>query len=266
MQGDAMRTGRRGITRWEIAAIVLLVAVLWLTLRPMQRSIRGLPAAESVRCMSRLKFLGLALHNYHDKYGSFPAAVSRSGPGAPGQSWRVLLLPHLDESSLYQDYELDEPWDSVHNSALHDALHRLRGFHKCPSNHDQQQPPACTHYLAVIGENTAWRNGRAVSLDEITDRLDETILLVEVADSDVNWFEPRDLNWNEMSFKINDPDSLSPGSRHVESEWLEVDRPYINVALADGSVRKLPADTPPDVLKALLTINGGEDVGDPWLP
>lgn len=261
-----MGTGRRGVTRWEIAAMVVLLVALWLLIKPTQRSTRGLPAPDYAQCMAKLKQLGFALHNYHDLSGSFPAAVSRHGPEEVEQSWRVFILPYVDESELYDEYRLDQRWDSPHNESLHDQLEGRFPVHRCGSNDFDGVPIARTNYLAVIGENTAWQTDRPVSLDEITDRLDQTILLVEVANSDVNWFEPRDLRWDEMSFRINDPDSLSPSSRHVERYWIGDDRPYINVLLADGSGRKLPADTPPDVLKALLTINDGEDVGDPWLP
>lgn len=263
-----MRTGRNGISFWEVVITCALAALLVVLVLPaIQRSrSTGSVQTPAKRCALALAQLGLALHNYHDDYGSFPPVAGRYGPDDTAQSWRVLILPYVDKAGIYDEFDFEEPWDGPHNRTLHNQLAGRYEFHRCLGNHDDTAPIARTHYLAVIGEHTAWRADRAVTLDKITDGAERTILLVEAANSAINWFEPQDLLWDALSFKINDPNSPSPGSRHTQKYWVSDDRPYINVLLADGSVRKLPADTPPDVLKALLTINGGEDVGDPWLP
>jgi hypothetical protein len=68
--------------------------------------------------------------NYHDAHGRLPPAVVYGKDGKPLYSWRVLLLPYLDEQELYQQFQLDEPWDSPHNLQL---LPRMPGFYAPPS-------------------------------------------------------------------------------------------------------------------------------------
>jgi hypothetical protein len=263
-----MGTARRGINRWEVLAIgVLLLLSCALFLPAIQESYdTGRVSRPESQCANAMKWLALALHNYHDAHGALPLAISNPVEDGPPQSWRVLILPYLDRQPVYKQYQFDKPWDSPQNALLQKALPSGFDFHRCPANDDAAAPVARTHYLAVIGPHTAWRTDRAVSLGEVTDGTDRTILLVEVASSDVNWFEPRDLEWDQLSFKLNDPAALSPGSRHVTPGGLFSDPvPYVHVLLVDGSVRKLPLDTPPETLKALLTIDGGETFDPPWL-
>ena len=61
------------------------------------------------------------MNNYEAQHGCFPPAYSVDKDGRPLHSWRVLLLPYLDEEELYKQLRLDEPWDSPHNKAVFDA-------------------------------------------------------------------------------------------------------------------------------------------------
>ncbi|HMC89933.1 MAG TPA: DUF1559 domain-containing protein, partial [Gemmataceae bacterium] len=79
---------------------------------------RRTPTAADTKCANNLKQLGLALHNYHDTYGRFPAVANFDKDGKPLLSWRVHLLPFLDEGQLYREFHLNEPWDSAHNKKL----------------------------------------------------------------------------------------------------------------------------------------------------
>lgn len=220
--------------------------------------------ARSTQCRNHLKLFGLALHNYHDEYGSFPPAFLTDAAGLTTHSWRTLILPYADQGPLASKVRLDEPWDSETNLDLYS--NRQIYMHCCPSDNGVVDLPAQTNYVAVVGEQTGWHGGVPVSLDQITDGLDRTILLVEVAPALGAWYEPEDLDFDTMSFIINDPDTAGLSSRHsIESSlpWGET-REYVHVLLADCSVKQLPASTPPEVVRALLTINGGEVVELPW--
>ena len=82
-------------------------------------------------CMNKLKQIGLAIHNYHDKYKCFPPAVSTDNLGKPMMSWRVAILPGLEETALFSQYDSTQPWDSPQNLALgKTALEEFR----CPSD------------------------------------------------------------------------------------------------------------------------------------
>jgi hypothetical protein len=78
----------------------------------------------------------------------------------------------------------------------------------------------------------------------------QTLALVEVADSDIHWMEPRDLDVADMSWNIQDQPHPSISSLH----------PYggANVSTVDARCRFIKSNTPPEVLKAMTTINGGE--------
>lgn len=81
--------------------------------------------------------------------------------------------------------------------------------------------------------------------------------LFATADSGIHWMEPRDLDAATMVFAINPPQGPGISSHHCDATWWR--RPLgANVALADGSVRFLPMDTPGEQLRAMLTIAGGE--------
>ena len=69
-------------------------------------------AARRAQCANNLKQIGLAFHNYHDAHKTFPPAYIPDKDGKPMHSWRVLILPYLEQQALYKRYNFDEPWDS----------------------------------------------------------------------------------------------------------------------------------------------------------
>jgi hypothetical protein len=77
---------------------------------------------DRLRVRRQLRQIALALHNYHDAVGTFPPPASSSRDGKPLLSWRVLILPYLEQDALYREFHLDEPWDSPHNKRLIDRM------------------------------------------------------------------------------------------------------------------------------------------------
>ncbi|HEY7310342.1 MAG TPA: sigma-70 family RNA polymerase sigma factor [Gemmataceae bacterium] len=75
-------------------------------------------ARNVARSRLNLKQLALAMHNYNDTYGRLPLAATTDKKGKALLSWRVALLPYLEEQELYKQFKLDEPWDSPHNKKL----------------------------------------------------------------------------------------------------------------------------------------------------
>src|SRR5205823_13461834 len=69
------------------------------------------------RSLKNLKAIMIAMHSYHDANGKFPADITDKA-GKPLLSWRVELLPYLEEDKLYKEFQRDEPWDSPHNFKL----------------------------------------------------------------------------------------------------------------------------------------------------
>jgi len=103
-------------------------------------------AARRMACRNNLGTIGLAMQNYHQKYGSFPPSFIPDKHGKPKHSWRVLLLPFLNEEALYRKYRFDEPWNGPHNSAL---ASQMPSVYLCPS----ESPPGVsqTSYAMIVG-------------------------------------------------------------------------------------------------------------------
>lgn len=137
--------------------------------------------------------LSLGVFAYREANGHFPPPYSVDQNGRPLHSWRTLILPYIGRQSLYNRLRLDEPYDSPANQAVLkgttiEESHGSRPFYDsdCPSE---------THFMAVVGDRTMWPLGQRVS--DVPDGADATILLIEVANSGVDWYEPRDLSVNE---------------------------------------------------------------------
>jgi hypothetical protein len=204
-------------------------------------------------CQYNLKHIGLALHNYHDVHGTFPPAITYGADGKPWHSWRVILLPYLDQQELFERYRFDEPWNGPHNRLLANALGESSVFH-CPT--DDDTPRENTSYVAVIGEDTMWSPG-GVSLNDVTDDENLTLQIVEVSDSGVLWMAPRDLRLDAMSFEIGAKKGVGIRSRHEYD-----DRTVANVSLVSGAVRAFDETTPPAELRSMLIRNDGKPTED----
>ena len=89
--------------------ILLLIALLLPAVRT------GPRASCRMSCSNNLKQIALAMHNYHDVHGCFPPAYTTDENGRPMHSWRIFLLPYIEQQHLYDQYDFDQPWDSPHN-------------------------------------------------------------------------------------------------------------------------------------------------------
>lgn len=101
----------------------------------------------------------------------------------------------------------------------------------------------------VVGSETAACAGQWRSLEQITDGPRESILIAEIADSDIFWSEPRDLTFEEMSLQINTKSKPSISSHHPHGAM---------VLFADGSVEFLDESTTPKQLRAMLTSDAND--------
>jgi len=204
-------------------------------------------AARRTQCSNNLKQLALAMHNYHDAYGCFPPAYVADENGRPMHSWRVLLLPYLEQQALYERYHFDEPWDSPANLALAQTV--IETF-RCPSDAVGSGPE--TNYVMITGPGTLYDGDEPTSFRKITDGTSNTIMIVEVAGSGINWLEPRDLDVQQLPSQIN-----APGGQGIQSSHPG----GANVAFCDGSVRFLSETIDPRTLQNLITIDDGNPVG-----
>ena len=114
--------------------------------------------------MNNLKQLGLGMLNYEDKNKQLPDRAIRDKDGKPLLSWRVAILPEIEEGALYKEFHLDEPWDSEHNRKL---IERMPEVLKSPDTWHTH--PGKTRYLVPVGEKMAFPPDRGIPLKEITE-------------------------------------------------------------------------------------------------
>jgi hypothetical protein len=198
------------------------------------------------------------MHNYHDANNHFPAPAIYSGDGKALLSWRVELLPYLDQRDLYKQFRRNEPWDSPHNRALLDKMpavfalpsRRTGGSSSTSSSAGDATastttaPTAghSTYYQVFVGPGAAFEKRRQRRVADFTDGLSNTIMVVEAA-SPVPWTKPEDLTY--------DPDQPLP-------ELGGGFKGFFDVALADGSVHAVPHDIDKTEFRKAVTCNGGE--------
>ncbi|HYT94720.1 MAG TPA: DUF1559 domain-containing protein [Gemmataceae bacterium] len=210
-------------------------------------------ARERAISQNNLKQIGLAMHNYHDAYRCLPANAIYSKDGKPLLSWRVAILPYIEQNVLYQQFKLDEPWDSPHNKAL------LQ--HMPPQYAPVREGPGepfCTYYQVFTGPNTPFPDvppqggpfgARGLRLTEFRDGTSNTLLAAEAGEA-VPWTKPADI-------------AISPVQPlpKLGGQW----RSGCNVLMADGSVRWVDLRRVSEpTLRALITPSGGEVVPPDW--
>ncbi len=209
-------------------------------------------SAGGSQCSGHLCQIALALHNYHEANGCFPPAYIADPEGRPKHSWRVLILPFIEQPGIYNAYNFAEPWNGPNNR----QLARFKPFpYACPNGHDYGGHSARTNYLAIVGPGTAFPGSKTTSIADVRDGTAETIMVAEVADSGIDWMEPRDFIAGSMSMVINDRSRLSVSSHDPRGP---------HVICVDGSRRVLNPALPERSLKALMTISGGERLSTGW--
>jgi hypothetical protein len=212
------------------------VAALLQAIAPPVQAARA--AASRAQSVNNLKQIALAMHNYHDTYGRFPAATSYDAQGRPLLSWRVHILPFLEAGELYKEFRLDEPWDSEHNRKL---IEKMPEVLRSPS---AKPEPGRTTYLVPVGDGTLFDGPEGTQMREIVDGTSNTIMAVEVdVHHSVIWTKPEDLPFDSQQPErgLGGP---QPGG--------------FAAAICDGSVLfiKLPEDAAK--LRARFTVAGQE--------
>jgi prepilin-type processing-associated H-X9-DG protein len=251
----APRASSSGPTVAVIVVVAVVVGILCLglpvliaLLLPAVQASRE--AARRMQCSNNLKQIGLGMHNYHDTYMCFPAAVLTDEDGQPMRSWRVAILPFIEQAPLHDQYDYSEPWDGPNNRALHSIS--LPAY-DCPS--DPGSMAEETSYVMIIGERTIGGTpNETVEMAHVRDGLSNTILAIEVAASGIHWMEPRDMTVDEAIDYITNPEAS--GQRHAHPGG-------VNVLFCDGSVHFISQSIDPQTLRLLLTRNDGQPVRIP---
>jgi RNA polymerase sigma factor (sigma-70 family) len=195
------------------------------------------------RAQSRqnLMNLGLAMNNFARSGGrnQLPAATIRKN-GEPLLSWRVALLSALGEQALYEKFHLDEPWDSAHDKALLDQMPAVYA----PVTRKDEESKHSTYYQVFAGPGSLFAADEGARLGEIKDPANLTIALVEAA-TPVPWTKPEDIPFDKEKPLPELGGQFKDG---------------FHALMAGGGVRFLRRQLKPEVLRALITSNGGEAI------
>jgi hypothetical protein len=205
-------------------------------------------AADRARSARNLKEIGLAFHAFHDVNNAFPAAITDKN-GKALLSWRVALLPFLDEQKLYRQFKLDEPWDSKHNKKLLEKIPKVFA----PTIQGKPAKPYTTYYQVFTGPDAPF-NPKAVRVGaplmlgprmaNFTDGLTNTALVVEAGEA-VPWTKPDDIKYDARKPR------LKLGGLFKEG---------FHVVRFDGSVVLIGRHAPADAIRAMITPDGDEEI------
>lgn len=200
--------------------------------------------AADIVTVNSLRHIALGLHNFHDSYGFFPPQALANDKGERLLSWRVLILPYIEQVELYQQFHLDEPWDSEHNKTL---ISKMPDVYRMNEADDRNPKPGTTRFVGPLTADSVFgRKGAGVTIRDIKDGTSNTLMVATVAaEKAVVWTQPVDV----------EVDARNP----IESIIGQVDRATkFPVAFCDGSVRTLSNAIDPATLNALLSIAGKE--------
>jgi hypothetical protein len=174
-----------------VVGIIVLVAGLGLAVRVVFRAFEARHYRDE--CSKQLHKISVALQNYADQNSAYPPAVIRDAQGRPLHSWRVLILPHLGtkEDELHKEYRYDEPWDGPHNREL---ARRMPEAYRCPE--DPGALDAQSSYLAIVDDTTGEFAAYPTLGSNAPPRKPPmtAYVVVEVAESGINWLEPKDIS------------------------------------------------------------------------
>lgn len=215
---------------------LICAGCVWLALDLQQAAARARHAQLRMLSGNNLKTLVLALQNYHDTYQQYPPAVVTDATGRPLYSGRVLLLPFIEQQTVFEQFDHSRAWDSPENLALSQT--RIKAFE---SPHKPAADGRCD-YVFVTGPGTAFPTGRTTNYGDMQDGTAQTLVMIETSNGPASWAAPGD--WDASSGPIP--------PAYMTDQTL--------VGFADGKVISLRTDPSHPQSRALCTIAGGESV------
>jgi prepilin-type processing-associated H-X9-DG protein len=192
---------------------------------------------------NNLKQIGLAMHNYESVNNSFPPPFTVGKKGKPLLSWRVAVLPYLEQNDFYTKFKLDEPWDSEHNLKVVKDNPMPKVFALPGVTKDGEKE---TYYRVLVGNGAAFEKFRPQKILDFTDGTSNTILVATAANA-VPWTKPEELDFD-------------PKLDAKKLFKFDGDLGGCNVLFADGSVHFLKATIDAANLNGIITRAGGEVV------
>ena len=186
---------------------------------------------------SNMRQVALAMLNYEHTHKQFPPAAIRDKQGKPLLSWRVAILPYLDQKALYDQFRLDEPWDGPNNRNLLDRM---------PAVYQGQrtEKDGKSTIMVFTGKETPFEEG--ISYRDFGDRAPNTIMAIEAGrDKAVPWTKPEDVRF--------DPQNPRAALGNISPQ-------YFLAAMFDCSSHVLRSDLTAETLRRLINPREGQPV------
>jgi hypothetical protein len=232
-------------------------------------------AADRARAVNNFKQLGLALHMCNDANTFVPVYANhmpfQKPTDKPRLSWRVEILPFLEQEALYKEFKLDEPWDSEHNKKL------IEKMPKVYAPVGRAGKPGYTHAQMVVGPGALKRPIVRIPAS-FPDGLSNTIAVVEAAEP-VIWTKPDDIMFGDTEppkdplQKYKDKGTTGDGDRKNTEPPKDFRKKFggqfpggFHVVLWDGMPRFIPDSMSDRTLALALNPNDGQPMPAEWDP
>ena len=239
---------------WFVAFGFLFLPCLIGMLLPAVSQVRE--AARRTACANNMRQVGLSLLNYESANGSFPKAIN--GTGQNQYSWRIEVLPYLEQQKFAQAYDKNQPWYSTKNMQW--AQNRLESW-SCPSRSHGPKTP----YKLVTGPGTVFEDGESPTIAKITDGTSNTIILIEDHTAPVFLSDPNgDIHIDdavELLSQLNKENCLHRHEGTFTTSYVGT-----HVVLADGSIRTVRFGAESEQIRRAFLCTDGlpveQDVGE----
>lgn len=248
----------------ELLVVIAIIGILVALLLPAVQAVRE--ASRRMQCQNNLHQIGVALHNYHAAFRKFPPGGLEVRPEFPGGkqiAWSAFVLPYLEQSAAYAKVDFNYAFDAPENA---EAAATPIETYLCPStprSSPLNRGRGATDYGGIYGERIVSTNypprgvmihDKAIRFRDITDGTMRTLAVSEDANfPDGQWINA----WNlfDQAFSINRAPKFENDIRSMHPQGA-------NGLFADGSVSFLNESIELEVLAALCTRNGAENIPD----
>jgi hypothetical protein len=188
-------------------------------------------AAQSAQSNNNMRQIGLALMNYQDIHGSLPPAYVTDAQGNKLYSWRVLILPYIEQAGLYNAFDKEKAWDDPVNRPV---SQQIIGVFRSAGDEG-----ALCSYFAVTGKGTAFEGSKAARYSDVTDGLSNTIYIIESQQLGRSWAEPYDIDIDSTPNLIGYAPGQVPGPKGGLISALQMDGSVITLAPSEERFRAM---------------------------
>lgn len=244
----------RGPTVLDVLAIFMVLAVLAILFLP-TAVVSSRQASLRTQCVNNLKQIGLAMQNFHDVKKRFPSPMGEDA-SKPPISWRVSVLPYIEQQELYDAYDQNETWNSEENDLISKTAQPNL---ICPSNLRPERSARgryFTDYSIPTGDGTFFGNNESRRMSDATAGTSNTFMAVEACGQDIIWSQPKDISLNELPLGINLP-GMKRGQSHGMFSSFHIKG--FNAVLLDGSASFYNEEMDEEVLREMLRGTVPED-------